>query len=238
MKTKVVTFLPPNHKNKLVSLLYGIFFHKQNKFIMQRKNFLSAGMLGGFSLLSLPTFMFAQANDRKDPLEPFYLPPTEPLMPGHGNVDIRTIIHSSKTGKQLSNVEVAVAPKQMGPSPHMHKGLDELMYVLEGTATVMIGKEIYNVEAGGWNFRPHGIVHSFWNASDKPLRFIDSFFNQNFEDYLEDLFHKIIPDMVKADLTPASPEIAKRITALDKKFGVTWFHNQRQAIVDKYGLKA
>jgi oxalate decarboxylase/phosphoglucose isomerase-like protein (cupin superfamily) len=125
----------------------------------------------------------------------------------------------------------------MGPSPHLHKDLDELMYVVEGTATVMIGEEIHEVPSGGWNFRPKGIIHSFWNASDSELRFIDFFFNQNFEDYLEELFHKIIPDMIKNGLTPASPEIAERITAIDKKFGITWFHERRKAIVEKYGLK-
>jgi mannose-6-phosphate isomerase-like protein (cupin superfamily) len=202
---------------------------------MKRRNFLSAGALG-FSLSNLPTFSAAQTNDKK-PLEAFYIPPIKPLAPGPGNVDIRTIIHSNRTVKQLSNVEVAVAPKQMGPSPHLHENLDEMMYVLEGTATVMIGKEIFEVEAGGWNFRPRQIVHSFWNASDKPLRFIDCFFNQNFEDYLEDLFHKIIPDMQKRNLNPTSPEIANRIAALDKQFGVTWFHNQRQGIIDKYQLQ-
>ena len=203
---------------------------------MERRNFLSAGILG-FSLFNLPAVTFAQTNDRHQQLKPFYIPPAQPLIAGLGNVDIRTIIHSKQTGKQLSNVEVAVGPKQMGPSPHTHKDLDELMYVVEGTATVMIGKEIYEVQAGGWNFRPRRIVHSFWNASDKPLRFIDCYFNQNFEDYLEELFHKIIPDMIKSNLTPASPAIEKRLTALDKKFGVTYFHDQRQAIIDKYGLR-
>lgn len=203
---------------------------------MQRRKFVSAGVLG-FSLLNFPTFSLAQTNDKKVPLNPFYIPPAEALVPGPGNVDIRTIIHSKQTGNQISNVEVAVAPKQMGPSPHMHQDLDELMYVLEGTATVMIGKEIYEVEAGGWNFRPRRIIHSFWNASDKPLRFIDCFFNQNFEDYLEELFHKIIPEMVQKNLNPTSPVIANKIAALDKKFGVTWFHNKRQAIIDKYALK-
>ena len=202
---------------------------------MKRLSFLSAGALG-FSLLNLPTFASAQTDD-KDPLKPFYIPPAKPLQPGPGNGDIRTIIHSRQTGNQLSNVEVAIAPKQMGPSPHLHENLDELMYVLEGTATVMIGEEIYEVEAGGWNFRPRRIVHSFWNATDKPLRFIDCFFNQNFEDYLEELFHKIIPDMLQRSLNLTTPEIANRIAALDKKFGVTWYHNQRQAIIDKYKLQ-
>jgi len=204
---------------------------------MERRNFLSTGILSGITLLNFSTSIMAQQNKNKEPTNPFYIPPTEPLTPGPGNVDIRTIIHSKQTNKQFSNVEVAVAPKQMGPSPHMHKDLDELMYVLEGTATVMIGKEIYEVKAGGWNFRPRGIVHSFWNAGNSPLRFVDCFFNQNFEDYLEDLLHKIIPDMVKNNLTPASPEIAKRISALDKKFGVTYFHSQRQGIIEKYGLR-
>ena len=201
---------------------------------MERRNFLSTGILSGITLLNFPTSVIAQ---KKELLNPFYIPMSEPLTPGSGNIDIRTIIHSKQTNKQFSNVEVAVAPKQMGPSPHMHKDLDELMYVLDGTATVMIGKEIYEVKAGGWNFRPRGVVHSFWNASDSPLRFVDCFFNQNFEDYLEDLFHKIIPEMVKNNLTPDAPQIATRLAALDKKFGVTWFHNQRQGIIKKYGLR-
>jgi mannose-6-phosphate isomerase-like protein (cupin superfamily) len=203
---------------------------------MKRRNFLSASALG-FSLLNLPNFTSAQNNNSGEPLQPFYIPPREALEPGVGNVDIRTIVHASQTAKQFSNVEVAVAPMQMGPSPHLHEDLDELMYVLEGTATVMIGEKIYEVEAGGWNFRPRRIVHSFWNATQRPLRFIDCFFNQNFEDYLEELFHKIIPDMVKNKLTPAAPAIANRIAALDKKFGVRWFHDKRQAIIDKYKLQ-
>jgi quercetin dioxygenase-like cupin family protein len=198
---------------------------------MERRKFVAATICGGMSI-NLPTHSFVEANES----DPFYIPPSAPLTPGPGNADIRTIIHSHQTDRQFSNVEVALAPKQMGPAPHLHKELDELMYVLEGTATVMIGEDIYEVKAGGWNFRPRGIVHSFWNASDKPLRFVDCFFNQNFEDYLEDLFHKIIPDMVKNNLTPESPEIAKRIETLDKKFGVVWFHDKRQPIVEKYGL--
>jgi quercetin dioxygenase-like cupin family protein len=204
---------------------------------MERRNFLAAGLTSGISLLSFPAISLAHTNKEENMREPFYIPPVTALMPGPANVDTRTIIRSKQTEGQLSNVEVAVAPKQMGPSPHVHKDLDELMYVLEGTATVKIGKEIYEVKAGGWNFRPRGIVHSFWNASDKGLRFIDFFFNQNFEDYLDELFHRIIPDMVQGNLTPASPAIASRMAALDQKFGVTWFHENRQAIIDQYGLK-
>jgi quercetin dioxygenase-like cupin family protein len=201
---------------------------------MERRNFLATGAMGGISILNLVP-IDPKKNDRKA-VGPFYIPPSKPLVHGMGNVDVRTIIHSNQTNKQISNVEVAVAPKQMGPTPHIHKDLDELMYVLEGTATVMIGKEIYEVKEGGWNFRPHGIVHSFWNSQDTPLRFIDFFFNQNFEDYLDVFFHKIIPDMLKKNLNPTSPEIAKRFDELDKEYGVTYFHDQRQVIIENYRL--
>jgi len=182
------------------------------------------------------TGAFAQTAERSESLKPFVVPAKEMLVPGPGMVDVRILIRANQTNNQFSSIEGAVAPRQMGPAPHLHKDLDELMYVLEGTASVLIGTEVYEVKAGGFIFRPHGIVHSFWNASDVPLRFMDCFFNQNFEDYLEELFHSIIPDMLKANLTPFSPEIAKRIEALDEEFGVTWFHSERQAIIDKYGL--
>jgi mannose-6-phosphate isomerase-like protein (cupin superfamily) len=219
-----------------VLILFAGHFYTSKQNHMERRNFLLASVIGGLTFGGLPGSSSGQSTGQTN-VPPFYVHPETPLVPGPGNLDMRTLIHSGQTNMQFSNVEVAVGAKQMGPSPHVHKNLDELMFVLEGTATVMIGKEIYEVKAGGWNFRPRGIPHSFWNAANVPLRFIDCFFKQNFEDYLEDLFHKIIPDMAKKQLTPQSPEIAKRIAELDTRFSVTWFHEQRQAIIDKYGLK-
>lgn len=137
---------------------------------------------------------------------------------------------------QLSNIEVALDPKKMGAPPHVHDKLDELMYVIEGTATVMIGKEIYEVPTRGWLFRPHGIPHAFWNSHDTKLRFIDFFFNQNIEDYLEELLHKIPTYIKEMNISRDAPEIAQRIADLDKKFGITWYPEQLQGIVEKYGL--
>lgn len=150
--------------------------------------------------------------------------------------DMRTIIHSSKTNKQFSCVEAVLAPKKIAGSPHKHDDLDELMYVVEGTASVLMGDEVVKVKAGSWHLRPRGIVHVIWNSEDENLRLIDMYFNQNFEDYLEEVYHEIIPYVVKNNLTFEDPKIAKRIEDLDKKFGLAYYHQQRQAIVEKYGL--
>lgn len=177
-------------------------------------------------------------NTTNEKLQPFYIAPAEPLQPGPGGLDIRTLIHSSQTNKQFSCVEFAVAAKKMGPAPHYHKELDELMYVLEGTATVIVEDTVYEIPAGGWHFRPRNLVHTFFNNTDKLFRGIDMYFNQNFEDYLEEMFHKIIPEMQQKKLTPEDPSIAKRMHSLHEKFGMVGFPEKRQAIIDKYGLLA
>jgi mannose-6-phosphate isomerase-like protein (cupin superfamily) len=203
---------------------------------MERRDFIDVGLLAAIGAAATTPAALA-ANPSSESLKPFYLPPAAPLQPGPGGLDIRTWVRSTQTNNQFSCVEAAVAPKYMGPPPHIHKELDEICYVLEGTASVLVGNKVYEVEAGGFHMRPRGIVHTFWNATDKPLRFMDLYFNQNFEDYLEELFHKIYVDMAKQNLTPMDAGIGKRITDLDKRFGVTMFPEQRQAIVQKYGLR-
>lgn len=193
---------------------------------------------------ALPLGLFAgqlpviAVNDDKKPLAPFYIgPEAEPLTPGPTGLNIRTRVRSAQTNGQFSCVEFAVAPKKMGPAPHLHKDLDELMYVIEGTASVLVGDTVYQVEAGGWHLRPRGIVHTFWNATDKPVLAIDCYFQQPFEEYLEASFQTIPAEARKRGLTMDSPEIRKMYNDLQARFGMVGFPEKRQAIVDKYGLK-
>lgn len=203
--------------------------------------FIGAGLLSAVGCKSegstqSDTTSLATTPATRPALQPFYLPPAAPLDPGPGGLNIRTWVRSSQTNLQFSCVEAAVAPKKMGPAPHVHKELDEICYVLEGTATVLVEDEVLEIPTGGFHLRPHGIPHTFWNGTDKPLRFMDLYLNQNFEDFLEELFFQIIPDMVKGNLPPTDSGIAKRMADLDARFGITTFHEQRQPIIDKYKL--
>ncbi|MFN8253368.1 MAG: cupin domain-containing protein [Ferruginibacter sp.] len=211
-----------------------------NKAVHSRRNaiqqmFCAAAGIGLFPFAASAENIHTMQEEK---LVPFYIPPAAPVQPGPGGMDIRTIIRSTQTNQQFSCVEYAVAAKKMGPAPHYHKALDELMYVLEGTATVMVGDVFYEIPAGGWHMRPRGLVHTFFNHTDKPFRAIDMYFNQDFENYLEEMFHHIIPDMQQQKLTPKDPGIAKRMHDLHEKFGMVGFPEKRQAIIDKYGLTA
>ena len=125
----------------------------------------------------------------------------------------------------------------MGPPPHLHKALDELMYVLEGTASVMVENDVIEIPAGGWHFRPRNLRHTFWNASDKPLRFIDMYFNQAFETFLERIFHELTPEK---GYPQGSEQLRKEHDILNEQFGLVYAptaFDERQAIAAKYGLK-
>lgn len=202
---------------------------------MKRRDFLTTSALTG--LLFNMNATNAEALTA-DPLKPFYLAPLPPLEPGPRGMNIRTRVRQTQTNGQFSCVEFAVAAKKMGPAPHLHKELDELMYVVEGTITVLVGDTEYHVQAGGWHLRPRGIVHTFWNATDKPAVGIDCYFQQPFEEYLEASSHTI-PEYARTHgLSMDAPEIQAKYKALHQQFGMVGFPEKRQPIIDKYGLIA
>jgi mannose-6-phosphate isomerase-like protein (cupin superfamily) len=209
---------------------------------MERRHFFKSSLIGT-TALSLGTDVFAQPMDN-NPLLPFMTNPSNPEDKGIGNgVNfVRTIVRQNQMDNHFSAVEVYVESRRIGPPIHHHKELDELMYVTEGTAGVMIEDEVFIVEKGSFLLRPHGLVHTFFNPSDKPLRFIDIFPNQNFEDYLEDMFINIGKKLVTKNLQPGSTEFTnefrKMLGALDERFGVTYFPGDKRFIelTKKYKL--
>ncbi len=204
---------------------------------MERREFiLKSILLSASGILSQNSFGGSAVMPAEIPLKPFLLPARAPLE-DNGGMAIRILIRSSVTNGLYSNVECAVAPKMMGPPPHYHKELDELMYVTDGTASILIGDDIVEVQAGGWHLRPRLIKHTFWNASDKPLRFIDMYFNQPFEEYLERIFHELTAEN---GFQEGSEAKKKEIDILNEKFGVVFPHEaftERQEIMSKYSLK-
>ena len=190
----------------------------------------------GASLLFTKNLRAETAID-EEKLEPFYIPPAPKLQLDGKGINIRTLVRSTKTNTQFSCVEFVIAPKQMGPPPHVHAALDEIMYVTEGVVSVVVENKVYQVKAGGWHLRPRQITHTFWNATNKPARFIDMYFNQNFEVFLEELNFKLIPHMKSNNLSFDDPSISKWQSDLDKRFGITTFFEQRQALIDLHKLK-
>lgn len=202
---------------------------------MERRHFLQSSAL--FTGLSIcPSLLQNFTGSETDPIKPFLLQGEQPLS-HNGGMDIKVWVRNAATNGLFSSVECAVAPKLMGPAPHAHKELDELMYVIEGTASVLLGDEIVEIKAGGWHMRPRMIKHTFFNASDEPLRFIDMYFNQPFEEYLEAIFHKLTPEN---GYPRGSEKKGAEIKKLSEKFGLIRDENaedQKKQIMKEYSLK-
>ena len=208
---------------------------------MERRNFIATSIIGSLTTNNLLSETFVELpNDkpkaitnkiRKRPLKPIYIKPDNSATSIGG-----TKIRFEQTNNQFSSFEHRLPPKTMGPPPHVHRDLDEIMRVIKGTVSVLVGEEVFQVEEGGWHLRPHNIVHTFWNAGDEPAIFIEFYPNQNFEIFLEE-FIKIFPQLVKEGISFDSKESRRRQDVLHAEWGIVMYHDQRQALMEKYGLK-
>lgn len=204
--------------------------------VMERRNFLAAaGLIGATGLFRNEVLAGNDIPAADNDLSPFLLPGL-PLLDAKGGLQLRTRVRSAMTGGLFSSVETAVGPRIMGPPPHHHKELDELMYVIQGKASILIGNEVVEVSAGGWHLRPRMMQHTFWNAGDEPLHFIDMYFNQPFEEYLEAVFYKLTPENGYAE---GSSEKIQALTELNNQFGLVFPDDafaKMEDIKKQYGL--
>jgi quercetin dioxygenase-like cupin family protein len=91
------------------------------------------------------------------------------------------------TAGAFSLAEVTLAPGTSGPPPHSHRELLDSFYVLEGTLSVQVGEDEMDALAGAYAYIPPGVVHTFSNRSDEPVRFLNLNTPGGWEDYIRDL---------------------------------------------------
>jgi mannose-6-phosphate isomerase-like protein (cupin superfamily) len=58
-----------------------------------------------------------------------------------------------------------------GPPPHRHRRLHDMFYVVDGTLTMRLGDETLELERGSFVCVPPGVVHTFSNPRDTPVKF-------------------------------------------------------------------
>jgi quercetin dioxygenase-like cupin family protein len=91
------------------------------------------------------------------------------------------------TAGAFSLAEVTIQAGTSGPPPRSHRELFDSFYVLEGTLTVLVGDDEVAAPAGTYAYAPPGVVHTFANRSDEPVRFLNLNTPGGWEDYIRDL---------------------------------------------------
>lgn len=101
-------------------------------------------------------------------------------------------VPASLTNGSAAVVEHTLGSRLLGAPLHRHTREDETSYVLEGVLTAQVGDAIVTAGPGEIIVKPRGQFHSFWNAGEEPLRFLEVITPGGFEDYFPELA-RIIP---------------------------------------------
>lgn len=83
--------------------------------------------------------------------------------------------------------ETTIEPGFPGPPPHRHEHLHDMFYVLEGVLTMRLADETLQMEPGAFVCVPPGVIHTFSNASNAPVRFLNFNTPAGWEHYMRDL---------------------------------------------------
>jgi quercetin dioxygenase-like cupin family protein len=76
------------------------------------------------------------------------------------------------TRNTLSLIEVEVSPSTQLPPPHIHRGFEELFYILEGEIEFIVEEEIVPAFVGDVVTIPSGVPHTYGNVSDQKARIL------------------------------------------------------------------
>lgn len=141
------------------------------------------------------------------------------------------------TYKVLSNsvngsaavVEHTLEARSLGSPMHKHTYENEISCVLEGELSVMQNGEVHTAGPGQYIVKPKGNFHTFWNASDQRIRFIEIITPGNFEYYFAELAPFLLPDQ---------PPQMDKLREIAAKYGLIVDPYATDEIVKKYGLNS
>jgi len=132
------------------------------------------------------------------------------------------------TEGRLAIVEHTLPPRHLAAPRHRHSREDELSIVLEGQLGALLGDDVVVATAGAYVLKPRGQWHTFWNAGDTDLRFIEIIVPGGFDGY----FARLSPLLEAA----GAPDPAS-IQSLAAEYGIEFDFDGVPALCQRFGLR-
>ena len=142
---------------------------------------------------------------------------------------IRFMIGGEQTEGNFALVEHPIGPRALAAPIHTHKHEDEYTYVLEGEVGFQIGEKVLAAQPGDLVFKPRGVPHAFWNATDEPARALEIISPAGFERY----FAELAPLFPPANQGPLDEEAVR---AVREKYGLEMDMGSIPMLAERHGL--
>lgn len=88
----------------------------------------------------------------------------------HSGTTNRRLISPETVGAKQVEVLLGVIEKGEGAERHAHPGIEQVCYLLEGSATVELDGERREMKPGDACFFPADVMHKFTATSEKPAK--------------------------------------------------------------------
>lgn len=143
-----------------------------------------------------------------------------------GVVGARFILAGSPSEGRFSLVEHPIIPRGLAAPVHRHTREDEFSFVLEGRWGFQQGSDVVYAEPGDLVYKPRGVWHTFWNATDAPARLLEIISPAGFERLFVEL----------AELLRSDPANLEAAAALGSRYGVQSDPEATAKVVAEHGL--
>ena len=89
----------------------------------------------------------------------------------HGS-EIRPLIDRTTSGITRCSLAEEILPPGCAVTPHHHREMEEIYYILDGQGVMTVGSEQCEVSAGDAIFVPRNHRHSLRNTGELPIRLL------------------------------------------------------------------
>lgn len=113
--------------------------------------------------------------------DPLVLPPGEGRKYNCGTMTAVFKADENETDNKYSVSEWWLEPHSDGPGAHQHEENDEVFYVLEGVASILIGDRWIDAGKGSFIRIPSKTIHDFKNQTGKQAGLLNFFIPGGFE---------------------------------------------------------
>lgn len=148
-----------------------------------------------------------------------------------GQLGATLAVSPAENEANVAVVEHTLAPHSLAAPLHRHSREDEFSVVLEGEMAVLADDRTSSVGAGEFVVKSRDVWHTFWNAGDEPLRFLEFVAPGGLAWYVQEAA-AIVPTGGRPD-----EETMGRLAALGSDYGLEFDFESVPELLQQHDLR-